>query len=254
MASRKSSSGDGEKTDEAPLITVVIPTLNEEESLAAVLEEIEGAFSKKYEAGQWEVLVVDGLSKDRTVEIAKDHGCRVYMEKRRGYGRAYKSGFSNARGSIICTLDGDTTYPAVDFPRLISMLDTEGLDFLNCDRLTTLEKGVMSFTHRFGNWVLTTCGNMLFGIRIKDNQTGMWVFRKEILDKLDVTSDGMAFSEEIKIEAFLHTEVRAKEIAVKYRKRVGEVKLNTYGDGRKNLAFLFSKRKARKQKAKKAKK
>lgn len=216
-------------------VSVVIPTLNEEESIGEVIDSIPKKFADV------EILIVDGDSKDRTVEIAKSKGAKVITEPRRGYGRAYKTGFEKAEGDIIVTLDGDTTYPAEDIPRLVEMLEKEKLDFISCDRLTTLENGVMSRKHRFGNWLLSFTTNLLFGMRIKDSQTGMWVFRKEVLKKLKLTSDGMPFSEEIKIEAN-RKGLRFKEVPVKYRLRKGEVKLSTWGDGWRNLKFLFKKR------------
>lgn len=212
-------------------ITVIIPTLNEEESIGEVIDSI-----PKVE----EILVVDSNSKDRTKEIAIAKGARVINEPRLGYGRAYKTGFENAKGDIIVTLDGDMTYPAEDILKLVEILEKENLDFISCDRLSQLEKGVMSFQHRFGNWVLKFFTNLLFRMKIKDSQSGMWVFRRSILDKLNLTSEGMPLSEEIKIEA--SKKVRFKEVSIKYRIRKGEAKIRSFGDGMKNLLFLFKKR------------
>jgi len=217
------------------MITVIIPTLNEEEAIGQVIESIPGRQNM-------EILIVDGLSTDRTVEIARGKGARVVMEKRKGYGRAYKTGFAEATGDIIATLDGDLTYPAEKIPWLAQQLEEQGVDFISCDRLSLLEKRAMTGKHRFGNWVLKVATNVLFGMKIKDSQTGMWVFKKEMLDKITLTSDGMPLSEEIKIEMFKHPDIRAIEIPVEYRIRVGEIKLNTWQDGKRNLGFLFRKR------------
>ncbi len=217
------------------MITVIIPTLNEEKALGQVIESIPGR-------EEMEILVVDGLSTDRTVEIAQELGARVVMEKRRGYGRAYKTGFAEAKGDIIATLDGDLTYPAEMIPELARELDKRGVDFISCDRLSQLEKEAMTPSHRLGNWVLKVATNILFGMKIADSQTGMWIFKKSVLDKITLTSDGMPLSEEIKIEMFTNPDVKAIEIAVPYRIRVGEIKLNSWADGRKNLMFLFRKR------------
>ncbi|UCE75495.1 MAG: glycosyltransferase family 2 protein [Methanomassiliicoccales archaeon] len=213
--------------------------MNEEESIGEVMDTISDSL-REFE-GDYEVAVVDTESKDRTVEIAKSKGARVIDEPRRGYGRAYKTGFERAKGEIIATLDADCTYPAEDIPKLVKMLEDENLDFITCDRLSRLEKGVMSAKHRFGNWVLKVTTNILFGMRIKDSQSGMWVFRKKILDKIELTSDGMPLSEEIKIEAW-RKGFRAKEVPIAYRMRKGEVKLQSWNDGFKNLKFLFRKR------------
>ena len=99
----------------------------------------------------------------------------------------------------------------------------------------------MNATHKLGNWVLKTTMNVLFFMNLKDSQSGMWVFRKEILRKIKLTSDGMPLSEEIKVEAWRRG-LRAREYKIRYRPRIGEIKLNTWGDGFKNLFFFFTKR------------
>ena len=109
-----------------PKLSVVIPTLNEELSIGKVLDSLE----KNLKGIDKEILIVDGLSTDKTVEISKEKGARVLMEKRKGYGRAYKTGFKNAKGDIIATLDGDMTYPDEVIPELIVKLEKDGLDFI----------------------------------------------------------------------------------------------------------------------------
>ena len=218
-------------------VTVIIPTLNEEQSIGQTIDSIPKDFANL------EILIIDGASKDKTVEISENKSARVVIEKRKGYGRAYKTGFAEARGDIVCTLDGDTTYPAHEFPRLVKMLIDEDLDFITCDRLTKMEKGAMNRTHRLGNWALKVGANVLFGLKLKDSQSGMWVFRKKkVLDNINLVSDGMPLSEEIKIECFKNENIKAKEVSVPYYPRIGDIKLNTWGDGRKNLMYLFKKR------------
>jgi glycosyltransferase involved in cell wall biosynthesis len=213
-------------------VSVIIPTMNEERSIGEVLDSIPKGFADV------EVIVVDTNSKDRTVEIAKSKGAKVIGEPRRGYGRAYKTGFENARGEIIVTLDGDSTYPAEAIPDLVKTLIDEGLDFITCDRISKLKGETMNFQHRLGNLILTTATNILFGIKIKDSQSGMWVFRRTILKDLRLEADGMQFSEELKIRAFC-SGIKVREIPIEYRHRIGDVKLNTWKDGTRNLAFVI---------------
>jgi len=218
-------------------VTVIIPTLNEAESIGQTIDQIPKDFANI------EILIIDGASKDKTVEISENKSARVIIEKRKGYGRAYKTGFAEARGDIICTLDGDTTYPAEEFPKLVKMLIDEDLDFISCDRLTLMDKGAMTTTHKFGNWALKVGTNVLFRTKLKDSQTGMWVFRKKkVLENIKLVSDGMPLSEEIKIECFTNENIKAKEVSVPYRPRIGEIKLNTWGDGKKNMMYLFKKK------------
>lgn len=225
-------------TVSTPLVSVIIPTMNEAGSIGEVIDEIKAAFKDRQTC---EIIVVDTNSTDGTVKVAERRGARVVREGRRGYGRAYMTGFAKARGEFIATLDGDLTYPASDIPSLVKMLGKKRLDFITCDRLTRLRPGVMTRSHRIGNWVLSTALRLLFRARIHDSQSGMWVFRKRALKRLRLTSTGMAFSEELKIEAWRRG-LRVSEVRIDYRPRVGEVKLSSWKDGGRNLAFLFRKR------------
>jgi len=210
--------------------------MNEEESIGQVIDSVRLALS----GWDLEILVVDTNSKDRTREIAAERGAVVIEEPRRGYGRAYKTGFERSRGEFIATLDADCTYPAEEIPALHKVLIDQNLEFITTNRFAKLEEGAMSAKHRLGNFALTFVSNLLFQVRIKDSQSGMWVFRRSILDRLVLSDDGMPMSEEIKIEAF--RKVRSLEVPIAYRKRVGEVKLSSWKDGWKNMKFLFKKR------------
>jgi hypothetical protein len=222
-----------------PKVSVIIPTMNEERAIGAVMDAVHAAL--KPTGWAYEVLIVDTSSKDRTREIAASKGAVVVDEPRRGYGRAYKTGFERARGDFLATLDADCTYPAEEIPRFVEMLEKEGLDFITGDRLSTMKKGVMSATHKLGNWMLVKTSNLLFGTKLKDSQSGMWVFRSAIVPKLEIVSDKMAMSEEIKIEVKLKG-LKMREIPIEYRPREGEVKLNTWRDGTGNLKFMWRKK------------
>ena len=221
----------------ASKVSVVIPTMNEEASIGLVLDEVRTALEG---VRPFEVIVVDTDSKDRTRAIAAEKGAVVVPEPRRGYGRAYKTGFEKATGDIIATLDADMTYPAPDIPKLADMLEAQGLDFITTDRFADMAEGAMSAKHRLGNRVLSVTARLLFRVKIRDSQSGMWVFRRSVLPRLALDSDGMSMSEEIKIEAFKKT--KAAEVPITYRVRVGEVKLQSWRDGLGNLRFLFKKR------------
>ena len=219
-----------------PKASVIIPTMNEEASIGMVIDEVRTAMGDR----PYEVLVVDTSSKDRTREIAAEKGAIVIDEPRRGYGRAYKTGFEKASGEVIATLDADLTYPAADIPKLVDMLDAKGLDFITTNRFAQMEKGAMSAKHRLGNWVLSVSARLLFRIKLRDSQSGMWIFRRSILPRISLESDGMPMSEELKVESF--KKFRAAEVPITYRVRVGEVKLSSWKDGLGNLRFLFHKR------------
>jgi glycosyltransferase involved in cell wall biosynthesis len=218
-------------------VSVIIPTMNEEQSIGSVIDEVRGALEG---VRSYEVVVVDTDSKDRTREIASERGAVVVQEPRRGYGRAYKTGFEHAKSEFLATLDADMTYPASDIPTLLDMLERQNLDFITTNRLARMEPGAMSAKHRLGNTILSMAARVLFRVKFKDSQSGMWVFRRALLGDMVLDSDGMALSEEIKIEAFRRG--RAVEVPITYRPRVGEVKLNSWKDGLGNLGFLLKKR------------
>ena len=215
-------------------ISVVVPCYNEEEGIARTLSDMPEIVD--------EVVVVDNNCTDRTAEVARGLGARVARETRQGYGAAHKRGFRTAAGDVIVTMDGDGTYPRNFIPVLMDVLIDEGIDFITCDRTGHKSRGSGTALRVFGNWVLGVVQTILFGHRVADSQSGMWVFRRSILPLMELTSDGMSLSEEIKIEAFCHPRIVARELPIYYRARVGESKLNVWGDGFRNLLFLFHKR------------
>ena len=192
-----------------------------------------------------EIVIVDGDSKDKTRDVAKEKGAKVILEKRKGYGRAYKTGMAQLTGDIIVTGDADATYPFDKIHEYIQQLIDENLDFIITDRFARLHHGSMSVKHYFGNFILATTLRILFLINLRDSQSGMWIFKKEVLDKIKPLkhfNDGMPFSEEIKIEMFSNKNIKSKEIPSALYSREGDVKIQSFTDGWKNLKFLFKKR------------
>jgi len=223
-------------------LSIIIPALNEEEGIGKTIQAIprEQLQEMGYDV---EVIVVDNGSEDQTSDLARRAGAEVISEPRRGYGSAFKAGFSRARGNLIATADADATYSVEDITRLVKILEDEALDFLTTNRFALLEDGAMSFRNRLGNNVLALAMRILFGLNLRDSQSGMWVFRKNILSRLKLTSDSWPFSQEIKIEACYFSRCRWKEIAIRYRARSGQSKLlNGWKVGLINLLHLAKKR------------
>jgi hypothetical protein len=100
----------------------------------------------------------------------------------------------------------------------------------------------MSLKHHFGNLILSLAMSILYFRWVRDSQSGMWVFRRSILEHMVLEAEGMAFSEEIKIEALRNRGIRFAEISILYSSRLGEIKLNPWRDGLYNLWFLVRKR------------
>lgn len=219
------------------LISIVMPCLNEEATVEKVMDEIplDELKEKGYEV---EVLFVDGGSCDRSVDLAQKSGAKI-LRSEAGYGRQYRFGFEHAKGDIIVAADSDATYPLSDIPLILEELTAGGFDFVTLNRFSALSPGSMSLINRIGNIFLTRVTNLLFHLDLKDSQSGMWAFRREALKRMTLTSSGMSFSEEIKIEAFRR--VKALEIPGSYRQRKGPSKLKRFRHGWGNLFFLIRK-------------
>lgn len=218
-------------------ITVIIPCLNEEQGIEQVLRRMPEFVD--------EVIVVDNGSTDRTSQVATQFGAYVIREEVRGYGRSYKKGFAHATGDLIVTLDGDHSYPVDAISYLLEAFLHLNVDFLNASRFPVRDSQAMTFKHKFGNWMLSLAMSLLYFRWVRDSQSGMWIFRRSILKDMVLESDGMAFSEEIKIEALRNSRIRFQEISILYSSRLGEIKLNPWRDGVHNLLFLLKKRLAR---------
>ena len=214
------------------MLSVIIPTINEEKSIGSTIKSV----SKALKGVRHEIIIIDTNSTDRTVSIAKSLGAKVVNEPRHGYGRAYKTGFRHAKGDIIVTLDADSTYPVEDTMKLVSVLE-KGFDFVSGMRIRSEN---MSLLHRFGNWTITTTANVLFFTRFRDSQSGMWVFKKSLLKSMKLTNDSWPFSGEIKIEAWRHG--RFCEVPIPYGLRKGQSKVRSWKVGWENIKFLFKKR------------
>jgi len=215
-------------------ITVIIPCLNEDQGI----EELLRAMPEFVD----EVIVVDNNSTDRTSEVAAALGAKVVREQVRGYGRSYKRGFAESIGDLIITLDGDHSYPVDAISYLIEAFLHLEVDFLNASRFPVRDRRGMSIINEIGNLGLSLAMSILFFRWVRDSQSGMWVFRRSILKHMKLESDGMGFSEEIKIEALRDSRIRFGEISIMYSSRVGETKLNIWRDGVQNLLLLFKKR------------
>ena len=215
-------------------ISLVMPCKDEENGLQQVFRDLPSCVD--------EVIVVDNNSTDCTAMVAHQFGATVVPEKTPGYGAAYKTGLRRATGDIIVTMDGDGTYPRNFIPILLDVMIDEQFDFITCDRTGHKDKP-SNWLRVFGNDVLNFFILLLFWFRVRDSQSGMWVLRRWVLEHLHLTSDGMAFSEEIKLEAMSRKKlIRSKELPIYYKERHGVSKLRIWRDGFYNLFFLFRKR------------
>jgi dolichol-phosphate hexosyltransferase len=149
-----------------------------------------------------------------------------------------------ATDDVIVTADADGTYPVERLQDFVDDLLRRDLDFLNCDRYGELKRGAMSAKHRFGNWVLSTTARVLYFVRIRDSQSGMWVIRRSALAHVpyESLSEGMAFSQEIKIEFWKRRRGRCAEVPSSLAPRIGRPVLSSWRDGLGNLWALVRRR------------
>jgi glycosyltransferase involved in cell wall biosynthesis len=224
--------------DQATLdVSVVIPCLNEAETIAACIRKAKGAIERRGLAG--EVIVVDNGSTDGSPQLATAEGADVIQEPRRGYGNAYLAGLAAARGRYIVMGDGDDTYNFDEVDRFVDALDN-GADLVMGSRLKgRIHKGAMPMLHRYvGNPVLTRVLNRFYGSGVSDAHCGMRALRRDTLDSLDLRMPGMEFASEMVIRAS-KAGLRIEEIPIEYHVRRGESKLNSFRDGWRHLRFLL---------------
>jgi len=144
-------------------ITVIIPCLNEEAGIERVLRAMPEFVD--------EVIVVDNGSTDRTADVAISLGAKVLHEEVRGYGRAYRRGFSRATSDLIVTLDGDHSYPVDGISYLLEAFLHLRVDFLNASRFPVQDRSAMSFKHKVGNLILSLAMSILFLRWVSDSQS-----------------------------------------------------------------------------------
>jgi glycosyltransferase involved in cell wall biosynthesis len=202
-------------------VSAIIPTKNEEGSVAAVIQQTKEAL----EGIEHEIVIVDASS-DRTPIEAVQAGAKVVKQiGSGGVGEALIQGFYWARGEYIVFFDGDGTYDPKDIHKVIEPLLSDEADLVNGNRFANMEKGAMTFNNRLGNIFLTWLGNMLFHTSIKDSQSGMKAFRRNLLLKVTLWERGFPFCSEILAEAS-KLSMRISEVGITYKKRVGKTKLN----------------------------
>ncbi|MEM2410242.1 MAG: glycosyltransferase family 2 protein [Thermofilaceae archaeon] len=197
------------------LVTIVIPTLNEEEAIGPVIDELRGF-------GWNNILVIDGNSDDATRTIAASKGAKVVVQEGRGKADAIKTAVKHVATPYVVVMDGDYTYPAKHIAELLEKAVGEGLDEVIGARRRGREH--IPLVNRFGNWVITKAFNLLFATHLSDVCSGMYLVRTDVLREVRFEAKG--FSVEVEIAAHVaSTTRRIDEIPIEYRRRIGRPKL-----------------------------
>jgi glycosyltransferase involved in cell wall biosynthesis len=229
------ATADGQ-TAATPLVSVVIPCLNEAQNIDACVTAARAALERmEVEA---EVIVADNDSEDDSARLAEEAGARVVVEKRRGYGSAYLAGFAASRGRYIVMADADLTYDFGEIPRFVAALE-DGAQMVIGDRMDNIQPGAMPWLHRYvGNPVLTGLLNLFFRTGVTDAHCGMRAIRRDVLPRLDLRTTGMEFASEMVIRASKE-HLKIAEFPIQYRPRGGQSKLSSFRDGWRHLRFLL---------------
>ncbi len=221
---------------DTPLVSVVIPCLNEAENIEHCVLAARAAIERMGVSG--EVVVADNDSDDDSAALAARAGAHVVVEPRRGYGSAYLAGFAASRGQYIVMADADLTYDFDDIPRFVAALQ-DGAEMAIGDRMDNIQPGAMPWLHRYvGNPILTGLLNVLFRTGVADAHCGMRALRRDVLPRLDLRTTGMEFASEMVIRA-AKEHLTIAEFPIEYHPRGGESKLSSFRDGWRHLRFLL---------------
>ncbi len=223
--------------DCCPLVSVVLPCLNEEEAIGPCIQKIQRAFATLHIKG--EIVVCDNGSTDRSVEIAERLGARVVHQPLRGYGHAYHRGFACARGKYLIMGDADDTYDFTLIPTFLDLLMNKGYDFVTGSRYLEGGDQHISALHRFvGNPALTAILNGMYGTAYTDVYCGFRGFTRKAYELIEPVSPGMEFNLELAINAGL-AGLKSVEVPIRLGPRKGTSKLRTFRDGWRSLRMML---------------
>ena len=220
-------------------VSVVMPCLNEAETLETCIGEAQGALRDANIAG--EIIVADNGSTDGSVEIGERMGARVVSVRAKGYGNALMGGIAAARGKYVVMGDADDSYDFGHIPRFVQQL-REGADVVIGNRFRGgIQKDAMPGLHRyFGNPLLTRVGRLFFHSPVGDFYCGLRGFRKDAYERMGLRTTGMEFAPEMVVKATL-LQLRIAEVPTTLspdgRKRPPH--LRTWRDGWRTLRFFL---------------
>jgi glycosyltransferase involved in cell wall biosynthesis len=226
--------------NEFPLLSFVIPCLNESRTIAEVIEECHQG-GQQIE-GNYEVIVADNGSSDGSRDIAIAHGARVVEVLTRGYGAALSAGIDAAKGKYVLMGDADSTYEFRQAWQFLERLQ-QGNDLVMGNRFQgSIAPGAMPLLHRYlGNPILSMLGRMFFGIKIGDFHCGLRAFDRKALQVLNLRCSGMEFATEMIIKSSL-LDLAMAEIPTNLRPNPPgrSPHLKTWRDGWRHLKFMLS--------------
>lgn len=220
-------------------LTILMPCLNEAETLATCIEKAHGYLERSGVEG--EVLISDNGSTDGSQEIAQRLGARVSAAPRRGYGAALINGIEAARGRYVIMGDADDSYDFTSLDPFVEKL-RDGSDLVMGNRFAGgIEPGAMPPLHKYlGNPVLSFIGQLFFRPNVRDFHCGLRGFNRARIDELDLQTTGMEFASEMVVKASL-ARYRIDEVPTTLKKdgRSRPPHLRSWHDGWRHLRFLL---------------
>jgi len=218
-----------------PKISVILPCQNEEEALSFCLQKAKEVIAKNNLSAE---IIVSDSSKDKSPNIAKNHGVILVKHDKDGYGTAYLEALKIAKGKYIFMADADGTYEFSEIPNFLKLVE-QGCDFVIGNRFSgKIEKGAMPYSHKIGNFFLSFVLRLFFGASIKDSHCGIRMISRQAINKLDLQTRGMEFASEMVIKS-IKNNFKIKELPVNYLKRKGKSKLKALPDAWKHMRFML---------------
>ena len=221
-------------------VCIILPALNEELTVAKVIDEIprQALIEQGYRV---DVVVVDNNSSDCTGLIARKKGVQVIFEPRRGKGRAMRKALNAVKADYVFMLDADYTYPATYICDMLKLLQSGSPVVIGSRLNGQLEKGAMSWLNLFGNHLLTLMASILYRTRTTDLCTGYWGLRGEVISNLKLSANGFQFEAEL-FSQLARKGYHIAELPIYYRRRTSPPKLKSLRDGIKIGWTLITKR------------
>jgi glycosyltransferase involved in cell wall biosynthesis len=208
-------------------VTVVLPTLNEEEAIGKVIEELK-------QVGYHNILVVDGYSTDRTVKIAGTNGCCVIEQHSSGKCGAIETAIENVKTPYMLVMDCDWTYDPKDIDSMLA----HAARYDEIIGVRANGRHNIPHVNRFGNWMITSAFNMLMGTKLTDVCSGMYLISTDLARQLELNTRG--FDVEVEIAAQTTVSSRVTEVPITYRSRLGIHKLDSWKHGLRILRTVFN--------------
>lgn len=213
-------------------VRILIPALNEEESIGEVIE----GFRR---LGYDRILVIDGHSTDRTREIAREKGAEVVVQSGKGKGQAVREAFGLIDDDVVVLIDADGTYLPEDVESLLEPIRRGVADHVVGNRLVNFEKGAFTRLNLMGNKIINFIFRFFYGVELHDILSGYRALTREVYKSVELQKSGFEVETELTVETIANG-FRMLEVPVRYRKRAGRTKLRPFADGYRIVSTIYS--------------